>query len=158
MKLITYDKFIIHSHYSVEQLTSVLEGITTTRKGIFYLNATTPFTGVIHAKGFKLESSGRCTNGWYKRNSFRPINIGNYKETEGGIDIVVTQRLSKDVLAFLMVWTGILIFASLIVSSSGDLSFIFIPILMILGVIMLTIVCFNSEAKKNRKLLTDVLQ
>lgn len=157
MKLITYDKFIIHSHFSVEQLTSILEGMTT-KKGIFNMNATTPFIGAIHTDGFKVESFVQRANGFYTKNSFAPVTTGKYEETENGVDIVVTQRLSLSVIAFLTVWTSFLILASAIIALSGEMSFIFIPILMILGVAIMVILGFNSAAKKNHKLLKDVLQ
>jgi hypothetical protein len=85
MKIIAYNKFIIHSHFSVHQLTDIIESMTA--QGVLKIFATTPFIGKIHTNGFKIESSGRCSNRLYKRNSFKPINIGKYKETKNGVDI-----------------------------------------------------------------------
>lgn len=156
MKLITYNKFIIHSHFSVNQITSILQNMTA--NGLFKIDKTTPFIGKIHTNGFKITSFGRCSNGMYKRNSFKPVNIGKYKETEGGVDIVVTQRMDLFVTAFLMFWTTFLLFATIIILFSENKSFIFIPIIMILVMIILVTICFHYEAKKNQDLLTEALR
>ena len=156
MKLITYNKFIIHSHFSVVQITSILENMTA--NGIFKIDKTTPFIGKIHTNGFKITSSGRCSNGMYKRNSFKPVNIGKYKETESGADIVVIQRMDLFVTVFLMFWTAALLSATITILFSENKSFIFIPIIMILVMVILVTICFNYEAKKNRDLLREALQ
>lgn len=158
MKLIAYNKFTIYSSLSATQLTSILESMTTTKKGIAKIMATTPFVGTISTKGFKLESSTRSTKGYYKRNSFSSVNIGKYIETKDGVDIVVTQRLRIDVLIFLMIWTSFLLSVLSIGILAGELVFIVFPVIMISGMAMLVIFSFNYEAKKKQALLIDALQ
>lgn len=157
MHLIPYREFVIHSCMSIEQITSTIEEETTTKKNLFYDNVTTPFSGKVTEKGFKLDSSGYNEKGFYANNSFRPVNVGRYEETEKGIDILVKQRLAIGVLFFI---SFCLVFLSLItigILGSGDLSWALVPLFMIVVIVGMVIACFNSGAKKDQKLLEDLL-
>ena len=155
MKRPFYRKFVIHSYDSVEEITRKLEEETTGMiKFLFGDNKI--FIGKVYKDGFKIDLSGYHPEGNCGRNSFAPVNIGEYRETEKGTDIIVTQRLSIDVAVISFAVIAFFLFFTVVLSLAGEIIALFPMMMLVIGVIMV-VAGFKTGAERDKKIIEKVL-
>jgi len=163
MKLIPYDKFIIQSIYTPEEINARLQGVVTIGSQTLYPKAvTTPFIGHMNDKGFKISLSGYDPiAAVYKRNSFSPQIIGRYDTSECGTKITVTQRITLPVILVMAIWTiGVLLGALVAVLAAlqgEELGFwITVPFVMLLVMLKLAGTGFWTDADNSREIFKRI--
>lgn len=156
MKLLPYDSWSIESPLDVQTLVAGMTERIEPCKWFqgFSSSDRTSLQGTVSAAGF---SASRI----YYRNSFLPMLYGRFSPHQQGTTIRITMMLHPFVLAFLVVWFGMLgLFsiagiAVLLESGSWD----FLRHIGIMGgfAILLTYGAFFAEAGKAKKLISQVL-
>ena len=156
MKIPFYRKFVIHSFNSVEDITRKLEEETTGAVKFLSGDDKKSFIGKVYKDGFKIDLSGYHSEGNYGRNSFAPVNIGEYLETEKGIDITIIQRLSIDVAVFSFAIIVFFLFFTVVLSLAGEIIALF-PMMLLVVSVILVVAGFRSGCKRDKKIIEEVL-
>jgi len=116
------------------------------------------FEGELTQNGFKVMRI------IFYRNSFLPVITGKFVTGQSGSTISITMRLHAFVLAFMCVWfggVGIGMASVLIGLVSGQTkpdAMLLIPFGMLVFGCVLVVSCFWPEAKKAKRMLTEILQ
>ncbi len=100
------------------------------------------------------------------RNSFLPMITGFIFSDPHGTKITVDMRLHTAVLVFVLIWlaiTGVMGVAGIVWairhSGTSDLSIeLFVPLLMFLGVALMTILAFKFESYDSKKFLRGLFE
>lgn len=156
MKIPFYRKFVIHSYDSVEDITRKLEEETTGMVKFILGDNKKIFTGKVYKDGFRIGLSGYHPEGNCGRSSFDPITIGEYRETEKGTDITITQRLSIDVAVFSFSVIAFFLYITVVLSMAGEIIALFPMMLLVVSVILL-VAGFRSGAERTKKIIEKVL-
>jgi hypothetical protein len=157
--LLPYQKLVFNSPLSREELTRRLaREVSESRWGFaFFERREELFEGTITGEGFKISRIIRY------RNSFLPVIQGNFSPTARGVRVDVTLRLHGGVLAFSVVWLSFVVLGIVSVASEvlrsrqlgqGSL----IPFGMLTFFYLLVTLSFGFEARKARKLLSEVFE
>lgn len=156
MKRPFYRKFVIHSHDSVEDITQKLKEETTGMINFLFSDDKKIFIGKVYKDGFKIDLSGYHPEGNCGRNSFAPVNIGEYRETEKGTDIIVTQRLSIDVAVISFAVIAFFLFFTVVLSLAGEI-IAMCPMMMLVVSVIMVVAGFRSGAERDKKIIEKVL-
>jgi hypothetical protein len=154
-----YQKLVFNSPLSREELTRRLaREVAKSRWGFaLFERRKELFEGTITGEGFKISRIIRY------RNSFLPVVQGNFSPIAKGIRVDVTLRLHGGVLAFSVVWLSFIVLGLVGVASEvlrsrqlgqGSL----IPFAMLAFFYLLVTFSFGFEARKARKLLSEVFE
>ena len=164
MRLIPYNKFIIKSSCTPDEINSKLNGVTTIGSQTLYPKAVlTPFIGHMDGRGFKIALSGYDPiDAVYKRNSFSPQIIGRYNVSVEGTEIIITQRVALPVAIVMSIWTLGVVFTLLMLvllllqGEPFDMGFL-IPLIM-LGIMLKVVgVGFWHGADNSKEIILRIL-
>jgi hypothetical protein len=115
------------------------------------------FIGKVYKDGFKIDLSGYHQEGNYGRNSWAPVNIGKYQETEKGTDIIITQRLSIGVAVFTFSAIAFFLFFTIVLALAGEIIALF-PMMLLVVCVFLLVNGFGVGAERDKKIIEEVLQ
>ena len=164
MRLIPYNKFIIKSSCTTDEINSKLCSVTTIGSQTLYPKAVlTPFIGHMDGSGFKIALSGYDPiDAVYKRNSFSPQIIGRYNVSVEGTEIIITQRVALPVAIVMSIWTLGVVFTLLMLvllllqGEPFDMGFL-IPLIM-LGIMLKVVgVGFWHDAENSKEIILRIL-
>jgi hypothetical protein len=154
-----YQKLVFNSPLSREDLTRRLaREVSKSRWGFaFFERREELFEGTITGESFKISRIIRY------RNSFLPVIQGNFSPTAKGVRVDVTLRLHGGVLAFSVFWLSFVVLrivadASELVRSRQLGQGSLIPFGMLAFFYLLVTLSFGFEARKARKLLSEVFE
>lgn len=154
MKIIPYDKCVIRSPLSVDQLKERLADHLEPRKLV-----RSPFNRRKKYKAYE----GYVTGNTFAisriidyRNSFLPEIQGKFLSADKGSRVVVEMRLNEIILVFLAVFCLVLILVFLVVVNYSFRSGSFNPVVLIpLGILMImvfaTSLAFNAERDRSQR-------
>lgn len=145
MNYLYFETFTIISLLSCEE---VLDRIR------HHIETETVFKGQVSDSHFKIT---RITN---YRNGFLPVVEGSIYSNETGSKVNITMRLSKFVMGSWVIWIIISLFIFIgLISKFGMLNFrSFIPLLALMFIYLVSVILFNFEAKKAKRLLETMLR
>ena len=146
-------KFILESKKSKDEIIQILKDNTSPARSIFYRNYDEFFNGKILEDSFKIQ---RNIN--YK-NSFLPVLIGEIKKTDSSTRITIKTRMNLFVIIFLCIWFCGVSFGCLITPFADfEILFKFIPYLMLVAGILITVLPYKYEIKKAKEKLEELLK
>ena len=145
-------KFILESKKSIDEITKILKDNTSPCRSVFYRNYDELFNGEILEDSFKIQRNINY------RNSFLPVLIGEIKKTDSGSKITIKTRLNLFVIVFLCIWFSVVSLGCLITLFADlKIQFRFIPYLMLVAGILITILPYKYETKKAKEKLEELL-
>lgn len=163
-KIIPIEKLKYHSKLTKEELFIQLQTEVEIEKPFKFgdINASysKSYIGKIYKDSFVIK---RAIN---YRNSFLPIIKGTIKEDNNGTYIYVKMELHELIKVFMIIWCGGILLScfatiySLINENRADSEngiFMFLPFLMLLVGILMTIIGFKTESKKSIKDMEKLL-
>lgn len=161
MKLPLYRKITLHTQLTKDQVRQVILENTTPRDntilGVFNKQPSTKFKGFLYKDYFRIE---RVITYW---NSFIPLISGQLNTLPNGTEVTLTFKPYAFVVVFIIIWTGILLFATAITFINGInhdtlTKEALIPIgMLIFGSILFTTL-FNSEFDSAKEELIKILK
>lgn len=144
-------KFIIESKKSRYEITQILQ--KNTSRSFFCRNYDEFFNGKIFEESFKIQRNINY------RNSFLPVIKGSIKETEYGTKIEIQTRMNLFVIVVLCIWFGGISFGCVITPFTDfKIPYIFIPYLMLVAGILITILPYKYETKISKEKLEELLK
>lgn len=146
-------KFILESKKSKDEIIQILKDNTSPARSIFYRNYDEFFNGKILEDSFKIQRNINY------RNSFLPVLIGEIKKTDSSTRITIKTRMNLFVIIFLCIWFGGVSFGCLITPFADfEILFKFIPYLMLVAGILITVLPYKYEIKKAKEKLEELLK
>jgi len=146
-------KFILESKKSKDEIIQVLKDNTSPCRSVFYRNYADFFNGKIFEASFKIQRNINY------RNSFLPVLIGEINETDSGTIITIKTRLNLFVIVFLCIWFGGVSLGCLITPFADfEIQFRFIPYIMLITGILITILPYKYEIKRAKEKLEELLK
>ena len=146
-------KFILESKKSKDEIIQIMKDNTSPARSIFYRNYDEFFNGKILKDSFKLQRNINY------RNSFLPVLIGEINETDSCTRITIKTRMNLFVIVFLCLWFGGVSLGCLITPFVDfEIQFKFIPYLMLLAGILITVLPYKYETKKAKEKLEELLK
>jgi hypothetical protein len=124
LKFLIYNQIILLSNKKPDAVINLLSRHVNGKNSFF--------EGMVYGYSFDIERR----LGWFKRNSFVPVIKGDVKEHQGGSEIKITTRLNLLVIAFIMGWSGGILY---IILKNIIVNHNFVPVFLlgILGIVWL---------------------
>jgi hypothetical protein len=156
MVFMPFDRFIIHTDFSVQQAQQRLsEAVRPPFSRVIFMNVPQKYEGRIHGNRFEIS---RITN---YRDTFLPVVVGTIRDSVGSCSIDVRLRPHVVVIGALLVILGLAIaaecgfFLTMLNARSFNIS-IFWPAAVLLVFYVISTVWFKMEATAEKQNLNEI--